>query len=220
MTNNEYVGLIGWDNNGYEVIDSTFNNNGWGMEFFYSSNINVNNCIVSENHQAAYFSGIDNISFTENIFSFNGLPADVYAGGLESTNSNCTIANNVFEGNYDALMWSMWNENVTATLTVHDNVFQNNKYTFFFYNELPNNYTGQNLYFYNNLVNDTAYVDPACLNATFSGTNLPFNNLIFKLNATLQSGARIYTNSPMTRRQLLGASQRLGFQPDWSRCQP
>jgi hypothetical protein len=44
------------------------------------------------------------------------------------------------------------------------------------------------------MVNDTAYVDPACFNNTYSGLNLPFNNIILNLNTTLQSGSRTFGN--------------------------
>ena len=50
--------------------------------------------------------------------------------------------------------------------------------------------------FTNNLVNDTTNVDPAGLNATFSGPYLPFNSDLLCLNGTVQLGTRP-SNGPL-----------------------
>ncbi len=138
----------------------------------------------------------NNLTFTNNVFSYNGLDYGAYTGGLEASDSNCTVINNLFESNYDAYIWNANHENITSNQNVYNNIFRNNNYTFFFVNQQPSNCTTQKLYFYNNLVNDTAYVDPVCFNATYSANYLPFNSTIFNLNTAQQAGTRIYSNGP------------------------
>jgi parallel beta-helix repeat protein len=177
----------------FELSNLNMSGNGWGTELFTAKNGTIHNCLITGNSQAIYSTQLNNVNITDNIFRSNGLVQADYCGGVEAQNSNCTIASNLFENNFDALMWAITNNDAATTL-VHDNIFCGNTYTFFFINQGPEGFTGQKLYFYNNMVNDTAYIDPVCFNNTFSGLNLPFNNIILNLNTTLQQGNRIFGN--------------------------
>jgi cell division septation protein DedD len=151
---------------------------------------------MSNNSQAVYSQLLNNVTFTGNTFSYNGLVNGTYTGGLEVTESNCTVTNNIFESNYDAYIWKATNRSNTGNQLVYGNIFRNNNYTFFLLNNQPNNLTLQKLFFYNNFVNDSAAVDPVCFNSTYSANYLPFNSTVFAFNTTLQTGTRIYGNGP------------------------
>jgi hypothetical protein len=144
---------------------------------------------MSRNTQAVYSQLLNNVTFTGNTFSYNGLTSDAgaYHGGLEVTESNCTVTNNIFESNYDAYLWKATNRSNTGNQLVYGNIFRNNNYTFFFLNNQQNNITRQKLIFYNNFVNDSATVDPVCFNSTYSANYLPFNSTVFAFNTTLQA---------------------------------
>ena len=193
LNNNGIDGLTIFDSINFEFSNLTLNGNSWGAEIFGVANGTMQQCLIQGNNQGVYCESIDNVTFTANTFSDNGLVKGVYCGGFEVMDSNCTVANNLFENNFDALIWTAANNDTTNTL-VHDNIFHNNTYTFFFDNQVYSGFTGQKLYFYNNMVNDTAYVDPVCFNNTYSGLNLPLSNIILNLNTTLQSGTRIFGN--------------------------
>ncbi|MCW4025018.1 MAG: right-handed parallel beta-helix repeat-containing protein [Candidatus Bathyarchaeota archaeon] len=194
LNNNSIDGVTIAECFNFELSNLNMSGDGWGTEIFTAANGTIHNCIMTDNSQAIYSELLNNVNITDNIFRNNGLVQAAYCGGVEAQNSNCTIANNLFENNYDALMWDITN-NDTATTLVHDNIFRDNIYTFFFIvNQVPDDFTGQKLYFYNNMINDTAYVDPICFNNTYSGLNLPFNNVILNLNTTLQNGNRIFGN--------------------------
>lgn len=196
LTNNSPDGVTVSRCANFSVTDCILNGNGWGSELFYSSNGIFRNCQMSNNSQGIAAVLINNVTFTGNTFSYNGLQNGTYTGGFEAADSNCTVTNNIFDSNYDAYMWKATYSNVTSNQQVYGNIFRNNKYTFFFIDQLPNNYTQQKLVFYNNFVNDSAIVDPICFNATYSAGYLPFNNSIFAFNTTLQAGTRIYGNGP------------------------
>jgi parallel beta-helix repeat protein len=193
LNNNGIDGLTILDSINFEFSNLTLKGNGLGAEIFGVANGTVQQCLIQGNNQGVYCESIDNVTFTANTFSDNGLVKGVYCGGFKVMDSNCTVANNLFENNFDALIWTAANNDTTNTL-VHDNIFHNNTYTFFFDNQVYSGFTGQKLYFYNNMVNDTAYVDPVCLNNTYSGLNLPLSNIILNLNTTMQSGTRIFGN--------------------------
>ncbi|NLF88478.1 hypothetical protein GX563_06610 [Candidatus Bathyarchaeota archaeon] len=182
----------------FTLQDSTANHNQWGSELFLCSNATIKNCQMSNNSQAIYSQLLNNVTFTGNTFSYNGLTSDAgtYHGGLEVAESNCTVTNNIFESNYDAYIWKATNRSHTGNQLVYGNIFRNNKYTFFFLNNQPNNVTLQKLVFYNNFVNDSATIDPVCFNSTYSANYLSFNSTVFAFNTTLQTGTRIYGNGP------------------------
>jgi parallel beta-helix repeat protein len=194
LNDNSIDGVTIADCFNFELSNLNMSGNGWGTEIFTAENGTIHNCIMTDNSQAIYSELLNNVNITNNIFRNNGLVQASYCGGVEAQNSNCTITNNLFENNFDALMWGATHtDNITATL-VYDNIFRGNTYTFFLISRVPSDYTGQKLYFYNNLVNDTAYIDPVCFNNGYSGLNLPFNNVILNLNTTLQEGNRIFGN--------------------------
>ena len=196
LTNNSPDGITINRCSNFSVTDCILNGNGWSSELFVSSNGTIRNCQMSNNSQGIYAKLINNVTFTGNTISYNGLNNGTYTGGFEAAESNCTVTNNIFESNYDAYIWKATYSNVTSNQQVYGNIFRNNKYTFFFYNQLPSNYTQQKFAFYNNFVNDSAYVDPVCFNGTYSASYLPFNSSIFAFNTTLQQGTRIYSNGP------------------------
>jgi nitrous oxidase accessory protein len=196
LTNNSPDGITVNRCANFSVTDCILNGNGWSSELFISNNGIFKNCQMSNNSQGIYAKLLNNVTFTGNTISYNGLNNGTYTGGFEAAESNCTVTNNIFESNYDAYIWGVTYSNVTSNQQVYGNIFRNNKYTFFFFYQLPNNYTQQKLVFYNNFVNDSANVDPVCFNATYSGGYLPFNSSIFAFNTTLHAGTRIYSNGP------------------------
>ena len=133
-----------------------------------------------------------NVTFSDNFVAQNRVDGDIYWGGFQSSDSNCTVTKNVFDHNYDAIMWET-HEDYNTTFSIADNVFQNNDYTFFFdYSPItvaPN----QKIVFSNNLVNDTAYVDPVGLSEF---TNAIFAPNSISLNGTVQFGDRPIGNGP------------------------
>ena len=153
-------------------------------------NASFRNCQISNNSQALY-AGLSNVTFVGNTVSYNNKEGIAYAGGIESADSNLTAVSNTFDSNFDAFLWTTTMP-INSTTVIHNNIFRNNNYTFFINNQLPNTIAPQKLHFFNNLVNDSAYLDPTCLNATYSGDYLPFNATAFNFNATLQTGSRIY----------------------------
>jgi len=196
FNNNSIDGVTIRQCGNFTLQDSTANSNQWGSELFLCSNATIKNCQMSNNSQAVYSQLLNNVTFTGNTFSYNGLVNGTYTGGLEVTESNCTVTNNIFESNYDAYIWKATNRSNTGNQLVYGNIFRNNNYTFFLLNNQPNNLTLQKLFFYNNFVNDSAAVDPVCFNSTYSANYLPFNSTVFAFNTTLQTGTRIYGNGP------------------------
>lgn len=196
LTNNFPDGITVNRCSNFSVTDSNLNGNGWSSELFLSSNGTFRNCQMSNNSQGIWAKLLNNVTFTGNTISNNGLRNGTYTGGFEAAESNCTVTNNLFDSNYDAYIWQATYSNVTSNQQVYGNIFRNNKYTFFFIDQLPSNYTQQKLVFYNNFVNDSAIVDPVCFNATYSAGYLPFNSSIFTFNTTQQAGTRIYSNGP------------------------
>ena len=183
--NNSYVENCIIDGNGDIGIMAPFLIDG-----YYDTNE------IANNSQAglAYFS--DNISFDDNNIKNNGLTAGTFYGGIQATDSNCTVTGNNFDSNYDALLWEATDTTSNNNFNVFGNLFQNNDYTMFFNYTLPSSNSNQKLCFYNNFVNDSALVDPTCLTADYSGNYLPLNSNIFNLNTTVQFGARAYSNGP------------------------
>ena len=196
LTNNSPDGITVNRCANFSVTDCILNGNGWSSEIFIANNGTFRNCQMSNNSQGIYAKLLNNVTFTGNTISYNGLNNGTYTGGFEAAESNCTVTNNTFDSNYDAYIWQATYTNVTSNQQVYGNIFRNNKYTFFFIDQLPSNFTQQKLVFYNNFVNDSANVDPVCFNATYSADYLPFNSSIFAFNTTLQAGARIYGNGP------------------------
>ena len=152
---------------------------------------------VANNPQAALVYLSDSISFNNNNIENNGLAVGAYYGGIQATDSNCTLYGNNFDSNYDALLWEVSDSTSNNTFNANDNIFQNNTYTMFLDYGIPSSNTNQKLYFFNNFINDSALIDPICLTASYSGNYLPINSNILNLNTTTNLGERIYSNGPV-----------------------
>lgn len=216
IVNSSWNGLATYQSSNFLLQNSSIN--GSVMQGFwagYGKNATVTNCVldgnegnalyitdltdnyltfnrITNNTQAAnvYFS---NATFSDNYVATNGLDDGAYCGGFQSADSNCTVTRNVFDRNYDAVMWETHENSYSNTFTVQGNSFQSNHNTFFFDYTLSAGAANQKLVFSNNLVNDTAYVDPVGL-AEY--TNSSFADKVLNLNGTLQTGTRIYSNGP------------------------
>ena len=175
------------------VTNSTFDsNNDNAIYTFNLTDFTAASNIITNNTQAALI--VDsNATFSNNFVATNGLYADAFGGGFQSTNSNCTITANTFDRNYDAIISDASKPAAQETFTVEDNVFQSNHFTFFFNYQLPLGSTNQKLVFGNNLVNDTANVDPVGIT---NNCILPFADQVINLNSTTQLGWRPYSNGP------------------------
>ncbi len=184
------------------IRNSAFTNNSFGLTTF-GGNINVDNsCFVNNSIIGLYGPLNANGTITNSLFSGNGHDVDLTsgedAGAIFVADSNCTITGNTFQSNYDAVIWGVSEEESENTVNFTRNIFQGNNNTLFIYYLLPNSYTNNQFYFYNNFVNDSSYIDLASLSAQYSGDNLPFNPDVFHFNVTAQEGSRIYTAGRMT----------------------
>ena len=157
---------------GLTVEDCSITNTQTGFNDYYGSNTIINS----------------------NLFSHNGLDVASASGALMIEDSNCTVTNNLFEYNYDALLIGIYDRELNNTIIYHGNTFKNNNYTFDFNYQLPSNFTNQQICFYNNFVNDSAYLN---LDSFTNEDQYAPPSTVFHLNATLQAGTRIYTNGPM-----------------------
>ncbi len=188
-------GLMTWGND-YAVKDSTINNNEYGVIIESSHNSTVQGLDINNNTRwGMIIDYVDNITVNANSFSGNGNMSSY--GGLLTIDSNCTVTNNRFNNNYDGIIWQVVDDTVNSTTIYHNNLFQNNAFTLFFDYELPSNYANQKLYFYNNFINDSSYVDSDCFSSDFSGDYLPFNSSAFNFNAPMHAGTRVYSSGRM-----------------------
>ena len=199
LNNNNFDGLFGYSGSNFSVQYSSLSNNHYyGMSAYSARNYTVQYSSLNNNfYKGLYAYYADNGTINGNIFSGNGLSRGPYDGGIENTDSNCTVTNNVFDSNYDGLLWGAYDHTINNMQVYSNNIFKNNSYTFHFDYELPTTYTNQKLLFYNNLVNDSAYVDPDSFSSACSGPYMPFNSAVLNLNTTLQSGTRIYNSGSM-----------------------
>ncbi|MCW4029410.1 MAG: right-handed parallel beta-helix repeat-containing protein [Candidatus Bathyarchaeota archaeon] len=152
--------------------------------------LTLEDCIISNNTWFGTFLEYEtNTTINSNLFSNNGFDeentAPLYASALAILDSNCTVSDNLFENNNETLFWSTSTDDVSTT-NVFNNNLQNNSYTFCMGDELSEHST-QQFNFYNNLVNDTAYVNPQSINLTGPSAV----SEVFHLNTTLQVGHRI-----------------------------
>ena len=184
---NIYDGLFGNYTSNFTVQDSTFGDNGYAIDLNFSRNLMVQHCMLSDNELGLFAQYSDNATVTDNVFIGNGLADGSWYGGVEFDDSNCTVTNNLFDDNYDAVMWCTEDDTINCVQTYSGNVFHDNAYTFYF--DYESDYDQQQLFFYNNLVNDSNYVDPD----TWDGWFPPTSYELF-LNTALQSGTRIYSS--------------------------
>ena len=171
--NNNTVGLITEACNNFTLEDcNVHNNTDMGMVDYYGNNTLVNS----------------------NSFSRNGLNEASASGAVMVEDSNCTVTNNVFDSNYDSILMGIYDEEANNTQVYHSNTFRNNNYTLDFNYQLPSNYTNQQIYFYNNFVNDSAYINPESF--TDDDQYVP-SSAVFHLNTTLHLGTRPYSSGPV-----------------------
>jgi hypothetical protein len=149
----------------------------------FSSDIVVQNCTINDNELGLFGYHADNSNVTGSVFRGNGLTEGAWYGAVEFDDSNCTVTNNTFSNNYDAVMWATEDTESYWTESYSNNVFHNNTYTFYF--NYSSDWDNQQFYFFNNLVNDTANVDP-------EGGYQPDSYELY-LDTALQSGTRIYS---------------------------
>jgi parallel beta-helix repeat protein len=216
IVNSSWNGLALYLSSNYILQNSSVNGSAMqGIWIGYGKNATVTNCALADNKGNALYSDNltdvhltsnrltsntqaasiyqSNATFSDNYVSANGLDDGAYYGGFQSADSNCTVTGNTFSRNYDAVIWETHENNYSNTFTVQNNVFQSNLYTFFFDYTLNPGATNQKMVFTNNLVNDTAYVDPVGFSEF---TNSTFADKVINLNGTMQAGTRIYGNGP------------------------
>jgi parallel beta-helix repeat protein len=173
------------------IHDCGISNNTVGVLSENSKNLSVDSSNISSNALGLMDSYGRNTQITHSIFSKNGLTDYFVAGALLIEEANCTVTHNLFDGNSDGLLLDIYNEALNNTQTYHSNTFTNNSFTFGFNYQLPSNFTNHQIFFYNNLVNDTAYVNPD----SFSQEDqYAPPSTVFHLNSTLQAGARVYVD--------------------------
>ncbi len=154
----------------------------------------LQDCDVSNNTETGlwdYFGA--NTIINSNYFGENGLEVASASGAFMEEDGNCTVTNNVFDNNFDALLLGIYDNTTNTRMAYYNNVFAENSFTFDFNYKLPSNFTNQQIYFYNNLVNDSAYVNPD----SFTNNQTSPPNTVLHLNCTLQAGVRVYSNGPM-----------------------
>lgn len=167
-------------------------NNGNGLYISNCTDTQLSSNKLTNNIQAANVY-VSNATFSGNFVASNGLDYGAYCGGFQCADSNCTVTGNIFERNYDAIMWETHQSNSTCSYTVQNNNLQGNINTFFFDYNLIVGATSQKLVFSNNLVNDSAYVDPIGFQEF---TTSAFAEKVVNLNSTLGDGTRIYSSGP------------------------
>lgn len=220
LLNNAIMGLLADYSANFTIANSNLSNNAmYNAEITNSGNFTVQNCNIttafgglitgdSNNTviQGCNFSnntivGLlvaydENTLVTGNLFTGNGV-TDAMSAGFAAEDTNCTVTNNVFTNNTDAFLWLAFDDETNNIVNCFSNTFTYNNNTFFFDYELASDCTSQKLNFYNNYVNDIAYVDPNCLNDTYLSSYMPFNPAVLNFNTTLQPGARVYSYGTM-----------------------
>ncbi len=149
----------------FVISNTTFRNNKYGIHSNYADNATVDSCIFDGNG-----AGVSN------------------TGAFESGDSNYTVSNNVFTNNYNAFIFAAYNDYEPDTMYWHSNTFSGNDYTIWFDYERAANDSQTQFVFYNNVVNDTDFIDE-------SGP-MPVNESVIMFNTTLQNGTRIYSTGP------------------------
>jgi hypothetical protein len=221
-----YAGLwLGNSSSDITIADSSFcqdgGGSGGGIFVDSSSNISIANSTLDGNSgyglRAGNVSGtliveesnisnntlnglaaadVDNATVTGNVFGGNGLSS--FSGAVELNDSNCALTNNTFGDNHDGLLWFPTDALTNYVDVCSDNFFNHNQYTFYF--DYISQNSNQKLHFFNNFVNDSAYVDYTSPFPYKSG--LPFvppapptepNSNELYLNTTLHQGIRIYS---------------------------
>ena len=197
MTNNGNDGMIVPSSYNFTVTASNLNNNGNdGIEGSAVANCTVANSNLNNNLNDGFNTyGSDNIIISGNTFYSNGFGTFYtgFVGGIEALGSNYTVTNNLFDSNYNGLIWRVIPDSWLTTEGVYcNNVFSNNYHTIDLQTNLDNSYSNQKIYFYNNLVNDSSYVSHLTPDISVSPNTSP-STTVLNLNTTLQFGTRIYS---------------------------
>ncbi len=168
--------------------------------------IQVNNLQITDNSiENIGLGGVGvvctNCTITNNTFGNTGFGTNegMSHAAIGFSCSNITITDNLFNQNLDAIYWMVETvpfavDESVCNANIQRNIFQNNTNTFLFGYEFPTSYNYQKIFFSNNLVNDTAYIDPASLQ--ISEANVPINTSVFNFNSTVTLGQRIYDIGP------------------------
>jgi len=193
--NNGGYGFYGEYSNDFTFSDNNMTGESWAWFGDHLANFTFSDCNIANNYNGFYTVETDDFLVSNCTFFQN---SDItFEGGIEIDNSNGTITNNTLTNNYDAFIFGVYTDE-NNTLNIFNNTLQNNDYTTYFQYQitppLPTDHAQIN--FYNNLVNDSNYVDPVC----FSGVNPPLESTasipvgVFYLNTTRQAGDRVYGN--------------------------
>jgi nitrous oxidase accessory protein len=179
----------------YTIQNSNLTSAYAGLVTVASNNIVIQGCNIGNNTLYGLLSEDDeNTLITENVFTGNGFNDGNMGVGFVAKDTNCTVTNNSFTSNYNALIWSASQDEDTNTVSFSHNTFMSNNYTFMLDYELQSNFTNQQFSFYNNLVNDSAYVNPDSFTSDYQYAPPA---TVFHLNSTLQPGTRVYSNGTM-----------------------
>ena len=202
IQNTSYAGYLMEVCNLTRITDSIIANNPQGIlaiSFDYEiSDLIVENSQIQNN---SFFGigdeGLRNCSIKNCSFSYNGFFVDnelSISGALLSIDSNSTVEDNTFTNNSDGFLWAALDEFANETTQVYrNNVFQNNNHTMLILYSLDCG-VNQQFYFYNNLVNDSSYIDPLSFDGIDEiGTYAP-PSTVFHFNTTMQTGARAYSS--------------------------
>ncbi len=140
-----------------------------------------------------------NETISGNCFENTGTPdsTDWEGTALFLGDVDCNVSNNIFLNNYNGFFWGVSEPEFNYTQLIYNNQFTDNNSTMLLCCFEPNTYTNEKLYFYNNLVNDTNYVNPYSYIEDNSGLNLPFNSSILIFNVPLQAGTRAYSSGSL-----------------------
>jgi len=192
LDNNNMYGILSLMSNITKIENCGIRNNEYGIAALYTQNFQLTDSLIFNNSYVGLMEELgNNTRLVSNNFTQNGLDTDNLdygAGALMQVETNCTVTDNVFKNNYDALMLGEFDEEVTNTQTYHYNTFDNNSYTFDFNYNVVSNITGHKLYFYNNYVNDVGYVSPISFGSEMQVAPAVS---VFYLNTTLQAGNRV-----------------------------
>ncbi|HSV49836.1 MAG TPA: right-handed parallel beta-helix repeat-containing protein [Candidatus Acidoferrales bacterium] len=194
INNNTQFGVAVLGSYSTILDDCSVSNNSYGILSYAAQNMVLKNSVIANNSLGMEDYRGNNTLITGNIFDKNGLYEDpAFGGAVIFEETNCTVTNNAFTNNYDALMLGIFSEE-NNTQTYHYNSFVNNSYTFDFNYRLASNFTNQQIYFYNNIVNDTGYVNSASF---YNEALLAPPSTVLHLNITLQAGERAYSSGRM-----------------------
>ncbi|MCW4024004.1 MAG: right-handed parallel beta-helix repeat-containing protein [Candidatus Bathyarchaeota archaeon] len=183
--NNNWCGLCLIDSGNFTVTNSTLNHN--YDDGVYSENLGnftIVNSIISDNDAFGFFLvDSNNLTITNTTINNNVF------GGLTTIDSNITLCssrlmnNNLVDYSAGAVAIEDTNAN-SNNIYVYGNIFENNAFTLSLSTDNTNNFNDQ-LFFFNNYINDTTYIHP-------DSTSTSTIDSILHFNTTIQPGVRVY----------------------------